>query len=102
MRRILIERARRKQRPKHGGNRRRVELDTVFPASDAAPEALLAMDEALIKLAGQAPEKAELIRLRYDTGCSFAGAAVAIDVSYATAKRYWTYARAWLYSELLE
>ncbi len=102
MRRILIDRARKKQRPKHGGNRQRVDLDSVFPASDAAPDALLAMDEALIKLAAQAPEKAELIQLRYYTGCSLTEAAIAMGVSYATAKRYWTYARAWLYSELVE
>ena len=102
MRRILIDRARRKQRPKHGGNLRRVDLDTVFPANDAAPDALLAMDEALVKLAQQAPEKAELIRLRYYTGCALAEAAMAMGVSYATAKRYWTYTRAWLYSELVD
>ena len=102
MRRILIDRARKKQRPKHGGNRRRVDLDSVFPANDASADSLLAMDDALIKLAQHAPEKAELIRLRYYTGCSLAEAAMAMGVSYATAKRYWTYARAWLYSELVE
>jgi predicted DNA-binding protein (UPF0251 family) len=60
------------------------------------------MDEALAKLAVEAPQKAELIRIRYFTGCSLGDAANAMGISYATAKRYWTYARAWLYSELVE
>ena len=103
MRRILIDRARRRQRPKHGGDRRRVDLDSIFPANDdAAPDAILAMDEALAKLALEAPHKAELIRIRYFTGCSLADAAKAAGISYATAKRYWTYSRAWLCSELMD
>jgi RNA polymerase sigma factor (TIGR02999 family) len=102
MRRILIDRARRRQRPKHGGDRRRVELESIFPANDAAPDAILAMDEALAKLKLEAPQKAELIRIRYFTGCSLSDAANAMGISYATAKRCWTYARAWLYSELVE
>ena len=102
MRRILVDRARKKQRPKHGGDRQQVDLDSVFPATDATPDALLAMDDALRKLAEDAPKKAELVRLRYYTGCTLGEAALAIDVSYATAKRYWTYARAWLYNELMQ
>lgn len=102
MRRILIDRARRRQRPKHGGDRRRVDLDSIFPANDAAPDVILAMDEALVKLALEAPHKAELIRIRYFTGCSLTDAATAMGISYATAKRYWTYSRAWLYSELMD
>jgi len=100
MRRILVDRARRKQRPKHGGDRQRVDLESVFPATDAAPDALLAMDRALARLADEAPEKAELIRLRYFTGLPLNEAAAAMGISTATAKRYWTYARAWLYAEL--
>lgn len=100
MRRILIDRARRKQRPKHGGGLSRVEFDSVFPATDARPEVLLAMDEALNKLAAEDPAKAEFVRLRYFTGCTLQEAAAALGVSVATAKRYWTFARAWLFNEL--
>lgn len=102
MRRILVDRARCKQRPKHGGARRRIDLNTVFPATDATPDTLLAMDEALSKLAREAPEQANLIKLRYYAGCSLGEAENAMGISRATAKRYWTYARAWLYSELVE
>lgn len=100
MRRILVDRARRKQRPKHGGDRQRVDLDSVFPATDAAPDALLAMDDALARLAVEDPEKAELIRLRYFAGLPLKEAATAMRISTATAKRHWSYARAWLYAEL--
>jgi RNA polymerase sigma factor (TIGR02999 family) len=101
MRRILVDRARRKQRPKHGGDRKRIDFDSVFPAIDAAPDSLLAMDEAMAKLALEAPEKAELVKLRYFAGFSLAEAASSMGVSHATAKRYWAYARAWLYTELI-
>jgi RNA polymerase sigma factor (TIGR02999 family) len=102
MRRILVDAARRKRRPKHGGGRRRIDFHTVFPASDASPDTLLAMDEAMAKLAREVPEKAELIKLRYFAGCTLAEAANAMGISLATAKRHWSYARAWLYSELME
>ncbi len=102
MRRILVDRARRKQRPKHGGGRRRLELDSAFPANDATPEALLAIDEALGQLQREFPEKARLVTLRYYAGCSLEQAANAMGISPATAKRHWTYARAYLYSELME
>lgn len=72
-----------------------------LPAIDAAPDALLAMDEAMAKLALEAPEKVELVKLRHFAGCSLAEAASSMGVSHATAKRYWTYARAWLYTELI-
>ena len=102
MRRILIDRARRKQRPKHGGDRRRVDFDSVFPATDAQPETLLAMDEALAKLEREHAEKSALVKLRYYAGLSLTDAASALGISPATAKRYWTYARAFLYSELMD
>ncbi len=102
MRRILVDRARRKQRPKHGGGRRRLELDSAFPANDATPEALLAIDEALGQLQREFPEKARLVTLRYYAGCSLEQAANAMGISPATAKRHWAYARAYLYSELTE
>jgi DNA-directed RNA polymerase specialized sigma24 family protein len=60
------------------------------------------MDEAMTKLAREAPEKAELIKLRYFAGCTLAEAANAMGVSLATAKRHWAYARAWFCSELME
>jgi RNA polymerase sigma factor (TIGR02999 family) len=81
MRRILIDRARRKQRPKHGGDRRRVDFDSVFPASDAQPETLLAMDEALVKLEREHAEKSALVQLRYYAGLSLTDAATALGGS---------------------
>ena len=100
MRRILIDRARRKHRAKHGGKLRKVDFNRLFPATDAAPDALLAMDEAMAKFEREAPQKARLVKLRYFTGCTMSEAAAMLDISPATAKRYWAYARAWLYSEL--
>jgi RNA polymerase sigma factor (TIGR02999 family) len=99
MRRILVDNARRKGRPKHGGDRRRIELDEALPG--AAPrEDLLALDEALTRLAAQEPVKAELVKLRYFAGLSLEEAAACLDVSPATAKRYWAVARAWLFAAL--
>jgi RNA polymerase sigma factor (TIGR02999 family) len=99
MRRILVDRARRKRRPKHGGDRRRIELDEALPG--AAPrEDLLALDEALTRLAAQEPVKAELVKLRYFAGLSLEEAAACLDISPATAKRYWAVARAWLFAAL--
>ena len=99
MRRILVERARRKRRSKHGGDRRRIELDEALPG--AAPrEDLLALDEALTRLAAQEPVKAELVKLRYFAGLSLEEAAACLDISPATAKRYWAVARAWLFAAL--
>ena len=102
MRRILIDNARRKQRPKHGGDRRRIDFDSAFPATDAAPDALLAMDDALAKLAQESPEKVELVKLRHYAGLSLAQAAETKGIPLATAKRHWAYARAWLYNELTQ
>lgn len=100
MRRILIDNARRKKRPKHGGARQRVELDEACCLHSAPADDLLALDEALARLASQEPAKAELVKLRFFGGLSLDEAAEAIGVSRATAKRYWTYARAWLYAEI--
>jgi RNA polymerase sigma factor (TIGR02999 family) len=101
MRRILIDNARRKRRPKHGGNRRRVDLDEAVCVDDAR-EDLLALDEALCRFAEQEPVKAELVKLRYFGGLSLAEAAACLDISPATAKRYWVVARAWLFDALSE
>lgn len=98
MRRILIEAARRKGRVKHGGERKQVPLDDV--ASVERSEELLALDEALTKLAEKDPEAAEVVKLRYFVGMSVEEAAEALGVSRATANRQWAYARAWLKCEL--
>jgi RNA polymerase sigma factor (TIGR02999 family) len=101
MRRILIDNARRKRRPKHGGDRQRVDLDEVLAAADPH-EDLLALDEALTRLAEQEPVKAELVKLRYFAGLSLEEAATCLGISPATAKRYWAVARAWLFDALSE
>ena len=100
MRRILIENARRKQSQKHGGGKRRVNLDDVQPAVDDPDLDVLALDEALGELERQWPEKAELVKLRYFAGLTIPEASQALNVSQATAERYWTFARTWLYSKL--
>lgn len=100
MRRILVENARRKQRPKHGGDRRRVELDDACFLGDERAEELLALDAAIQKLATEAPAKAELVKLRYFAGLSHQEAAEAIGISRATADRYWSYAKVFLYCEI--
>jgi RNA polymerase sigma factor (TIGR02999 family) len=100
MRRILVETARRKQRIKHGGERPRVDLDEACSISSAPSDDLLALDEALAKLAVEAPAKADLVKLRYFAGLTVEEAAAAMGISPATAKRYWAYARAWLYNAL--
>jgi RNA polymerase sigma factor (TIGR02999 family) len=101
MRRILIDNARRKQRPKHGGDRHRVELEEGVPAPEAQPD-LLALDEALTRLAEREPVKARLVELRYFAGLTLEEAAACLGISLATAKRYWAVARAWLYDALGE
>lgn len=100
MRRILVETARRKQRIKHGGERPRVDLDEACTISGVPSDDLLALDEALAKLSVEAPAKANLVKLRYFAGLTVEEAAAAMDISPATAKRYWAYARAWLYNVL--
>ncbi len=98
MRRILVEAARRKGRVRHGGEHRRVDLDDI-PAEQPA-EDLLAIDEALTRLARLDPVRAELVKLRFFAGLTMPEAAAALGVSLATAERYWTFARTWLYTQL--
>jgi RNA polymerase sigma factor (TIGR02999 family) len=100
MRRILIDGARRKKRIKHGGDRLRISLDATLTIADAEPDDLLALDEALTQLAAEAPDKAQLVKLRYFAGLTVEEAAAAMDISPSTAKRHWAYARAWLYNAL--
>jgi RNA polymerase sigma factor (TIGR02999 family) len=102
MRRILIDNARRKRRPKHGGNRRRIAGDVVASQPEMPPEDLLALDEALDKLANEEPAKSELGKLRFFAGLTMPEVAAALGISLATAERHWTYARTWLYAELQE
>jgi len=100
MRRILVDHARRKQRPKHGGDRQRVELDEACRLADDGAEQVLLVNEALGKLAAESPEKAELVKLRYFAGLSAHEAADSLGISRATADRYWAYAKAFLYCAL--
>jgi RNA polymerase sigma factor (TIGR02999 family) len=102
MRRILVDNARRKGRPKHGGDRRRVDLDVDCVDSPVRAERLLALDGALERLAAEAPAKAGLVKLRYFAGLTLEEAAAALGVSRATADRYWAYAKAFLYAEMGE
>jgi RNA polymerase sigma factor (TIGR02999 family) len=102
MRRILIENARGKRRTKRGGNRRRIELDEACLSSDAPSDDVLALNEALERLAVESPARAELVKLRYFAGLTIDEAAGAMNISLATAKRYWTYSRAWLYHALAQ
>jgi RNA polymerase sigma factor (TIGR02999 family) len=100
MRRILVENARRKHRIKHGGEFSRVNLDDACCMTSVPSDDLLALDEALSRLAVESPPKAELVKLRYFVGLSVDEAAAAMGISPATAKRYWAYSRAWLYNAL--
>jgi RNA polymerase sigma factor (TIGR02999 family) len=102
MRRILVENARRKQRARHGGGRQRIDLDHACAMTEPPPDDLLALDQALSRLAALAPVRAELVRLRFFGGLTMPEAARALGVSLATAERHWTFARAWLYAELTE
>jgi RNA polymerase sigma factor (TIGR02999 family) len=100
MRRILVERARRRSAEKHGGGLRRVDLDQVDIAEEANSDVLLALDEALTALAERDPTAAQLIKLRFFAGLPNVQAAELLGVPERTAKRAWAYARAWLYQEL--
>jgi RNA polymerase sigma factor (TIGR02999 family) len=99
MRRILVEQARRKQAVKHGGGRRRLPL-AEFHRVTESPEDLLDLDEALTRLAAEEPDKARLVQLRFFAGLSTPDAAAALGISVASAERWWTFARAWLFGEL--
>src|SRR5262245_37870964 len=103
MRCILIDRARRRKSRKRGGDLCRLELDpAALPADpdDRAAEDLLALDQALQQLEAEDPAKARLVKLRYFAGLSIRDAADALGISTSTAKRHWTYARAWLFGKL--
>ena len=102
MRRILIDNARRKKAARHGGGAERVTLDTngLELAAGLDDDQLLAVHEALDRLAGHDAVKAELVKLRFFIGLTIAEVAQVLNISEPTAKRYWSYARAWLYREM--
>lgn len=100
MRRILVERARRKLRLKHGGGQERADVELDALAAPAPDERLLALDDALSRLAEIEPEKAQLVKLHWFAGMSLEESAFALDISPATADRWWSFARAWLRVEI--
>jgi RNA polymerase sigma factor (TIGR02999 family) len=101
MRRILIDRARRKRAARHGGGQERADIQEVNLVSPSDDDQLLAVNEALDKLALQHKAEAELVKLRYFVGMTNEEAAQALGISPRTAKYYWTHARAWLYREIV-
>ena len=100
MRRILIENARRKQGPRRGGGRRRIDADLDRIAVNDHDIDLLDLDEALEQLATESPVRAELVKLRFFAGLTVPEAAEVLGISVATAERYWAYARVRLYAAL--
>ncbi len=100
MRRILVDNARKKNAAKHGGGLHRHDAAELPIAAPEPAEDLVALDEALDRLAELDPRKAELVKLRYFAGLSIEDAADALGISPATAKRSWAYSRAWLYQRI--
>ena len=100
MRRILLNRARDHRRLKRGGDFHRIDLDAIEVADNTPHEDLLAMDEAIERLAVENPECAKVIRLRFFTGLSVDEAGTTLGISVRTANRHWAYARAWLFDAL--
>ncbi len=101
MRQILIEKARRRNALRHGGGQQRIDASAIdFTAAAADDERVLAVSEALERLAALDPDKAELVKLRYYVGLTIEEVAAAMDISAPTAKRWWTFARAWLAREV--
>ncbi|MEA3227079.1 MAG: ECF-type sigma factor [Planctomycetota bacterium] len=100
MRRILIDSARRKQRLKRGGDQQKVGLTDAKPAIKEPSDDLIALDEALVRLAEMDKTKADLVKLRYFAGLTLEQAAGILNLPERTAKRYWAHARAWLYRQV--
>jgi RNA polymerase sigma factor (TIGR02999 family) len=100
MRRILIEKARRKQRVKHGGGQKRKDFDSIDTAIEDLSYDLIALDEALDKLSKKDKTKADLVKLRYFAGLTIKQAAEVLGISNSTADEHWAYARAWLRLEI--
>lgn len=100
MRRILIERARRKHRLRHGGDRVRLSLEDGDTPQFSLPEEMLALDEALDRLETHDPDAVQVVKLRYFAGLTMPQVADALGISVRTAERNWTYARTWLHRQL--
>jgi RNA polymerase sigma factor (TIGR02999 family) len=100
MRRILIDRARHKRAMRHGGGQVKVDIQQIDLASPDADDQLLAVNDALGKLAAQDPVEAELVKLRYFVGFTVEEAAILLDISPRTARNYLAHARTWLYREI--
>ncbi len=102
MRRILVDNARRKKSPKHGGERKKMDFnEAVVVVGDEVPsETMIALDEALEKLSKMDKTKADVVTLRYFAGLTSEQAAATLKISPTTAKRYWIFSRAWLLREI--
>jgi RNA polymerase sigma factor (TIGR02999 family) len=100
MRRILIDNARRKRAQRHGGGQQRLDIEEMEIAAPAKGDEMLAMNEALEKFAVLDSQKAELVKLRYFVGLTLEESAQILGISVPTAKRSWTYARAWLFKQI--
>ena len=102
MRRILIDRARRKQAVRHGGGQKRCDIDEVEIAAPGQEAELLAVNEVLDRFAALEPQKAELVKLRYFAGMGLKEAGHVLGISEPTAVRWWTYSKTWLYHAIQE
>ena len=102
MRRILVENARHKRAVKQGGGLKRIDFESLHSLAEPPVDELLALDDALHLLAAEDPLKAELVKLRCFIGLSHQEAAEALDISRATADRYWAYAKSWLFCKIYE
>ena len=101
MRRILIDNARHRRAVRHGGGQVRLNVDDLeIAAANERDDQMVAVNEALAKFAAEDPRKAELVKLRYFGGLTLEEAAAAMEIPIGTAKRWWTYARAWFFHEL--
>jgi RNA polymerase sigma factor (TIGR02999 family) len=100
IRRILIDRARKKKREKHGGKLKRIDFEELDVAETAPPEILLVIDDAIEKLAEEDPDAVKLIKLRFFIGLEMSEIANTMEISERAAYRLWAFARAWLFKEL--
>jgi RNA polymerase sigma factor (TIGR02999 family) len=100
MRRILVENARHKRRLRHGGGRKRLDLDQLELSAEEIPSDILALDDALDRLAAEEKTAADVVTLRYFGGLTIQQTAAVLEVSVRTANRHWAYAKAWLYQQL--
>ncbi len=100
MRRILVERARKRNRLRHGGQQQRIDLDLADIATPDKDEQILALTEALDRLALEEPVVADVVKLRYFAGLTIEQAAEFLGISVRTANRHWSYAKAKLYQDL--